>query len=183
VKNAGSKRIAERYVKALFDLASTAKALPAVEADLAALSAAIDASSELQAFIRNPLLSREQKAKTMQALLAKLNASALTIQFTVALASNQRLDVLPAIASMFSQWAQAARGEMSARVTSASPLGDKDRAAIAERLGKAYGKKINLQVQEDASLIGGVIVNIGSIQLDSSLSGKLNKLKQKLQAA
>ena len=183
MKNTGSKRIAERYVKALFDVASKANALAAVEQDMAALAGALAASAELQDFTQNPLLTREQKATTMAGLLGKLQTHKLTEQFDALLAKQKRLDVLPEIAALFAQWAQASRGEMSARVVSASKLSDKDIGAITERLSKAYGKKINLQVQEDASLLGGAVVHIGSIQLDSSLSGKLRRLGQKLRAA
>ena len=170
-------------MKALFDAATAAGSLAAVEQDLAALDKALQASPELQDFTRNPLLSREQKGKAMGAVLAKLKADKLTVQFIDLLASQKRLDVLSDIAALFAQWAQASRGEMGARVVSASPLSEKDTKAIADRLSKAYGKKINLQVQEDASLLGGAVVHIGSIQLDSSLSGKLKRLGQKLRAA
>ncbi|NBX03319.1 MAG: F0F1 ATP synthase subunit delta [Alphaproteobacteria bacterium] len=182
MKNQSSKRIAERYVKALFDVAQLGGALPAVEKDLAALNAAVAASDELQRFIESPLLTREQKASAMQAVLVKQKANDITVKFLLMLARQKRLDALPAIAELFANWAEAARGEMSASVTSASKLSDKDAGLVADRLSKAYGKKINLSIKEDASLLGGVVVHIGSIQLDGSLSGKLRRLKQKLAA-
>ena len=183
MKNTGSKRIAERYVKALFDVASAAGSLAVVEKDLASLNAALAGSPELQDFTQNPLLSREQKAAAMKAILAKMQANELTVKFITTLASQKRLDVLSDVASLFATWAQASRGEMSAKIVTATALSDKDAKDVAAKLEKAYGKKINLQVQEDASLLGGAVVHIGSIQLDSSLSGKLSRLKQKLQAA
>jgi F-type H+-transporting ATPase subunit delta len=183
VKNAGSKRIAARYVKALFDAASQAKALPAVEANLNALSAALAQSDELAQFVADPILSRSQKAAIIQALLKKMNAHELTVRFGAVLAENRRLALVPDVAALFSQAAQEARGEMSVRVASAAKLGKKECDAISEALGKVYGKKVHLQVQEDTSLIGGVVVNIGSIQLDGSLSGKLGRLRQKLRVA
>ena len=183
MKNAGSKRIAERYVKALMDVAKDAKSVDAVEQDLLSVQKALASSPELQQFVSTPLLSREQKAKTMEALLGKMKLSDTTIKFAVTLARQQRLDVLPEITSLFTQRAQEARGEMSARIVTASPLSEKDAKDIADKLGKAYGKKINLQVQVDPSLLGGAVVYIGSVRLDSSLSGKLGRLKQTLQAA
>ncbi len=182
MKNASSKRIAERYVKALFDVANSAGALAAVEADLVSLGSASAQSATLVSFVQNPLYTREQKATAMSAVASKCNAHALTQQFISMLARQNRLELLPAVAELFAQWAQASRGEMSAEVISAAKLGEKEVADVAARLSKAYGKKVNLQLKEDASLIGGVVVRIGSVQLDGSLSGKLRRLKQALAA-
>lgn len=179
----GSKRIAERYVKALFDVAGAGKALPQVEKDLNALAAAIEASEDLRAFIGNPLLGRDQQATAMQAVLERLKANKLTIDFIGALARAKRLPLLPEIAALFTQWAENTRGEITAEVVVASPLSDKDAASLADRLSKAAGKKINLQLRQDPSLLGGMIVKIGSQQLDSSLAGKLDRLKLALKAA
>ncbi len=182
MKNASSKRIAERYVKALFDVATASGALAAVEKDLRALAAAAEGSDQMQKVALSPLLTRAQKADAMKAVLAQLKAHELTTQFVLMLARQQRLAVLGDIAKLFGQWAENSRGEMSAEIVAASKLSEKEVAVVSERLGKAYGKKVNLTVKEDASLLGGVVVRIGSIQLDGSLSGKLRRLKQKLAA-
>jgi len=183
VKNAGSKRIAERYVKALFDVAKGANALADVEKDLGELASLLVQSKELKAFIANPLIGRAQQAAAMTALLTKAKAHKLTVDFVAALARAKRLDVLAVIVAQFIERAATARGEIGAVVTTPAKLGDKDAGVLAEKLTKAYGKKVNLQLEEDASLLGGMIVKIGSIQLDSSLAGKLDRLRLSLKAA
>ncbi len=181
MKTSGSKQIAQRYVKALFDVA--AKSQDTVEKDLTALQSALEGSDEFQALLANPLLSREQMEKAVGAVLAKIKANTITQQFMTLLARQKRLNLLPQIISLYMEWVQAARGEMKAEVVSAAPLKASEIAAISASLGKTYGKKILLETREDKELLGGVIINIGSVQLDASLSGKLQRLTNKLKAA
>lgn len=179
----GSKRIAERYVKALFDVAEAGKALAQVEKDLNALAKAIAASADLREFIASPLFGRKEQAQAVRALLQHMKANKITVDFVAALAQAKRLVLLPEVAIIFAQWSEKTRGEITAEVITAEPLSDKDASALADRLSKAAGKKINLKLRQDPTLLGGMIVKIGSQQLDSSLAGKLDRLKLKLKAA
>lgn len=183
MKTSGSKRIAERYVKALFDAATAAGATAAVEADLASLGKALAESSEFQHFLTNPLLTTEQRAKTMVAIVDKVNVNPVTRQFIGMVLLQKRLALLPVIIAEFARAAAAARGELDAEVISATPLKEKEIAQIHDRLSKAYGRKLRLEVRLDPSLLGGVILRIGSQQLDSSLAGKLRRLQNTLKAA
>jgi F-type H+-transporting ATPase subunit delta len=183
MKTAGAKRIAERYVKALFDLTESASSTEKVEADLAALAASLAENEEFRQFLSNPLLTRDAQGKAMAALLKKMKANTLTQQFVATLAAQKRLIILPEIAALFSQWAAASRGEISAELISASALKPKEIEQVAASLSKTYGKKVNLDVREDTTLLGGVIVKVGSQQLDASLAGKINRLKIALKAA
>lgn len=183
MKTSGSKRIAERYVRALFDVADEASAVAKVEKDLAALGHALEESEDLQRFLTNPLLSRETQSEAMEAILAKMKATPLTKQFILMLANQKRLPLLPQIAALFIEWTASARGEINGELVSAGELSDKEVKLVETRLTKAYGKKVNLATREDAALLGGVVVKIGSQQLDSSLAGKIARLKIALQAA
>ena len=183
MKKSDAKRIAERYVKALFDVAQSASALDAVEADLNSLGDALAGSADFRHFLTNPLLSAATRAQTMLAVLAKMEVNQISRQFIGMLIAQKRLDILPEVIALFSVWASSARGELRGEVISAAPLKDKEAAMVAERLGKAYGKKMKLDVKQDPALLGGVVVKIGSVQLDSSLAGKMRRLKIALQAA
>ena len=119
----------------------------------------------------------------MLAVLDKLKSSQLTRQFIGMVLQQKRLSVLPQIIAEFARMASEARGELTADVITAAPLNDKQEAALAQRLGKAYGRTVRLNASHDPSLIGGMVVRIGSQQLDSSLSGKLRRLGQSLRAA
>ncbi len=183
MKKAGYRQIAERYVKALYDIASEAKARDAVEKDLGVLATLINESDELAALLVNPLLTRDQQAKAMEPVLAAIKAHAITKQFIATLAAQKRLPILADVARIFAQRAAEARGEIKAEAISAHALSLKDVAIITERLSKAYGRKVTLETSEDPELLGGVVLRIGSQQLDASFAGKLNRLKNKLKAA
>lgn len=183
MKTTGSKKIAERYVNAVFEVASQASSLGEVEKDFALLRDILEKNSDFRDFLHNPLLSRGAQGKIAGNLLEKLAASKITSQFVTLLARNKRLDILPQIIDIFLEKTASSRGEISAELVTAKPLSDSDAKKIAGSLGKAYGKKVNLNIREDSSLLGGTVINIGSYQLDGSLAGKLNRLKQALKTA
>ena len=183
MKTAGTKRIAERYVKALFDVAQSASSTETVEKDMATIGQTLDISPELRSFLENPLLAPEARAGAMLAVLDKLKTGALTRQFIGMVLKQKRLALLPQIIVEFARVASEARGEITADVTTAAPLNDKQAQALAQRLGKAYGRTVRVNASHDASLLGGMIVRVGSQQLDSSLSGKLRRMGQALRAA
>lgn len=178
-----SVEIARRYIDALFPLAQKAGSLDVVEKDLNALSALAGSDAQFKGFLDNPLLNRDQQKTVIEAIAKKTGAHQLTSGLLAAMADQKRLPLLSEVASQFAAKAEAARGEMSAEIVSATKLSAAEEKAIAERLGKAYGKTIKLTTRHDPSLIGGMIVKIGSAQLDGSLAGKLNRLNIALKAA
>ena len=165
-----------RYASALYELASEHKAVGAVEKDLDQLGAAIHASGDLAALIRNPRLTRDGAAAAMTNLGAHLKLSKLTQQFLGVLAHNRRLSKLPQIVSAFAGIAAAARGELSATVTSAHALSTAQVSAIAAKLKAREGKDVKLTATVDPEILGGLIVRIGSTQIDSSIRTRLNTL-------
>lgn len=183
MKNSGSRKISERYVSAVFDVAVSNNSVSATSKDLQAIAGLINESAEFQDFLHNPLLTREAQGKIAANLMQKIGVNQLTGQFIGLLAHNKRLDLLPEIIEIFLEKAATQRGELSAELVVAQPISQKESAQVAESLSKAYNKKINLTVREDPEILGGTIINIGSLQLDSSLAGKLNRLKLALNAA
>lgn len=179
----GSKRIAERYVKALFDVVQADSAIDKVEADLQALGGLLDQSKEFRHFLTNPLLSHEMRAQAMLAILSKMQVHQLTRQFIGMLIQQKRLGILSEVITLFSEWASSARGELKGELLAAGPLKSKDIAKVSEKLGKAYGRTMKLEVKQQPELLGGVVVKIGSMQLDGSLAGKMRRLSNALKAA
>ena len=165
-----------RYASALYDLASERKAVSTVEADLASLGQAIDASGDLASLIRNPRLTRDGALAAMTNLGAHLKLAPLTQQFLGVLAHNRRLSKLPQVVSAFAGIAAAARGELNATVTSAHPLSAAQISAIAAKLRAREGKEVKLTATVDPEILGGLVVRIGSTQIDSSIRTRLNTL-------
>ena len=183
MKKTGSKKIADRYVIALFEVASATNSLPAVGKDLLAIAEVLESNADFRAFLHNPLLTREAKGKIAETILKSLGANKITSQFVALLAAHNRLDLLPEMIELFLAKAATARGELAAELVVARAVSAAETGAIAEKLGNAYNKKINLQVREDSGLIGGSIINIASLRLDGSIAGKLERLALVLRAA
>lgn len=183
MKTSGLRKLSERYVNALFDVASDASAVPAVEKDLLALAKVATTSREFSDFLSNPLLTRKEQADVIAAMLSNIGAHEITRQFAAMLARQKRLPALSEIANLFSSTAAGARGEIAAELISAKEMKPAEVNAVAEKLSKVYGKKVTIKTRVNPDLLGGVIVKIGSQQFDSSVSGKLQRLRNTLKVA
>ena len=169
--------LAGRYAIALLDLADEQKQLDAVAGDLGGLKAVIAKSEDLRRLIRSPLFSRDQQAKAIAAVLDKGGIGALTRRFVLVVARNRRLFALPQMIDAYLAELARRRGEVTARVTSAVELSDGQRQALVESLKSEIGAKVQVEVTVDRSLIGGLIVRVGSRMIDSSLRSKLQRLQ------
>ena len=167
-----------RYASALFDLASENGVVTAVESDLDSLGEALKGSEDLAALIRNPKVSREAAAKAIDAVAGVLNLSSLTRNFLGVLAGNRRLFALPEIVRAFATIAAAQRGEVTAEVTSAHALDDDQIAQLAAKLKAREGKEVKIKTSVDPEILGGLVVKIGSRQIDGSIRTRLNSLAQ-----
>ena len=168
--------LAGRYAAALFDLASEAGNVSAVESDLDKLGAAIGESADLAALIKNPEVSRADLGKAMGALASLLGLDKLTGNFLGVLAENRRLAELPAMIRAFAAIAAAQRGEVTAEVASAHPLSEDQVASLQEKLKAREGRTVKIRTSVDPDLLGGLVVTIGSKRIDSSIRTRLNTL-------
>jgi F-type H+-transporting ATPase subunit delta len=169
--------VAQRYANALFELALEQKSLAEVEKDLARFSSLLAESSDLARLVRSPVFSAEEQTRAVAAVLDKAGIGGLVASFVKVAAGNRRLFVVPDIITGFRRLAAKHRGEVSADVTSAEPLSDKHVADLKAALKSSLGKDVALQTAVDPSLIGGLIVKVGSRMIDGSLKTKLNSLK------
>jgi F-type H+-transporting ATPase subunit delta len=169
--------VAERYATALFELALDANALAATEGDLDRVAALIDQNDDLKRLVRSPVFSTEEQVRALAAVLAKAEVGGLVTNFVKVTAGNRRLFALLGIIAAFRRLAADHRGEIAAAVTSAEPLADKQVASLKAALKEALGKDVTLETRVDPSLIGGLIVKVGSRMVDGSLKTKLNGLR------
>lgn len=180
VENSGGIKasLQGRYASALFDLASEAGKVSVVESDLENLGEAIRASADLAALIRNPRVTRDAAAAAMENVGKLLKLSPLTQNFLGVLAGNRRLSALPEIVRAFATIAAAQRGEVTAEVTSAHPLSATQLSALSAKLKEREGKEVKIKASVDSAILGGLVVRIGSRQIDSSIRTRLNTLAQ-----
>lgn len=178
---AGSKMVssalAKRYARALVDLAEENKTLAKVESDLGALYALLAESADFSFFVKAASISAKRQQAVIADLAAKAKFQVETRNFLNVLSVNGRLAALPSmIQAVFDLLAQR-RGEVSATVESAHVLSAAQQKALRDELSAATGYKILLDAQVDEALIGGLVVTIGSRRVDSSVAGRLERLK------
>jgi len=169
--------VATRYAGALFDLALESGSLDAVNTDLKRFAQMIEESADLRRLIRSPAFSAEEQLRAVSALLDGAGIGGLVANFIKVSAKNRRLFILPDVIRAFSQLLARHRGEVSAEVTSAEPLSDKHVSELKAALKASLGKDVTIDATVDPSLIGGLIVKVGSRMIDGSLRTKLNSLK------
>lgn len=179
--------VAGRYAAALFELAQSAKggakAIDAVESDLAGIQTLLDDSADLRRLVGSPAFTKEAQGKAMAAVLDKAGVNDLTKQFIGVVADNRRLFALPGMIKAFKQIAAEHRGEVEAEVTSAIALTAAQRKELSASLKEKLGSKVTLSETVDPSILGGLIVKVGSRMIDTSLKTKLNQLKYAMKEA
>ena len=176
--SSGAKGLAGRYAGALYALANDAGKVETVVADLTNLAALISENADVKSMVGSPAITWIDQMNAITAILEKAGADALTVKFAGTVAANGRLHAMDRIISAFLEEHARRRGEISAEVISAVAL-DKSRAASLEKVvGSLAGNdKLSLSMRVDPSLIGGLVVRIGSRMIDTSIRTKLNRLK------
>jgi F-type H+-transporting ATPase subunit delta len=172
-----------RYAAALFDLAYDQGLAWIVEGDMATLDAALASSADFAELIRSPKVSRTAATNTVAQLAGVLGLNDLTAKFLGVLAGNRRLGALPAITAAYASMAAAKRGEATAHVTSAHPLSAEQIDVLSAKLLAREGTAstitaIKIKATVNPELLGGLVVRVGSQQVDSSIRTRLNSLAQ-----
>ena len=165
-----------RYASALFDLARDAKSIDAVEASLSALDSAMAQSDDLRRLTLSPMVSRGGAGAAIAAVAGALSLDSLTTNFLGTLATNRRLAQLGRVIADFRTLAANFRGETSATVIAAHPLGEEQLAALKAKLKTRVGRDVAVTLKTDPAILGGLIVKIGSQMIDGSIRNKLNTL-------
>jgi F-type H+-transporting ATPase subunit delta len=176
--------MAGRYASALFELALDEKAIDAVRTDLDKFDAMLADSAELNRLVRSPVFSADDKLKALSSILDKAGIKGLAANFLRVLTTNRRLFAAQDVIRGFRALVAKHRGEVTAQVTVAEKLSDKNLEALKDALkAKTAGKNIDLDVKIDPAIIGGLIVKVGSQMVDSSLRTKLNSIKLAMKEA
>jgi F-type H+-transporting ATPase subunit delta len=169
--------VAERYASSLFELALEAGSVEAVGADLDRVQTLIDGSDDLKRLIVSPVFSADDQFKAISAIMNRFGFSGLVGNFLKVVARNRRLFALPGIIKAFRQIAARHRGEITADVMSAHALTEAQQTELKATLKGVTGKDVAVNVTVDPSILGGLIVKVGSRQIDTSLRTKLSTLK------
>ena len=169
--------IAERYAGSLYELAVQSSTVDQVEADLSRFEALLSESDDLSRMIKSPVFSAEEQFKAIVAIADKAGIIGLVGNFLRVVAQNRRLFAVPSMIKAFRAIAAQARGEVAADVTSAHPLSTAQQDELKATLKGVTGKDVVIAASVDPTLLGGLVVKIGSRQIYTSLRTKLNSLK------
>lgn len=172
--------MAGRYASAFWDLAKESSQVKQVEADLSKFQALLDESEDLRRMVLSPVISTDDQARAIDAILAKAGIGGLSANFFKLITKNRRLFAAADIMKGFRALAAKDRGEVTAEVTSAVALNDAQIAELKNSLKASVGKDVTLNARVDPSLLGGLVVKVGSRMIDSSLKTKLQNLKVSL---
>ena len=175
--------IAERYASAIYELADESKILDDIALDLRNLQNMLEESEDLTKATRSPLIDSHDKAMAMQSILEQAGANQLTQKFIGVVARNNRLFILPAMIRSFLLELANRRGEITAEVTSAKKLDALQLEDVTNVLRNTLGSKVTVDAKLDSSLIGGLVVKIGSRMIDASIKSKLQRLQLAMKGA
>ncbi|MCB2010145.1 MAG: F0F1 ATP synthase subunit delta [Geminicoccaceae bacterium] len=178
--SAAASGLASRYATALFELAGEAGALDAVALDLQSLDALVEESDDLRRMIRSPVLTRDAQRNAVLAVADKAGLNELTKKFLGVLADKRRLFALDQVSRAYRDMLAEHKGEMTARVTSAVPLSNEQLDEVKAATARFAGRAVSIDADVDPSLLGGLVVRVGSRMLDASLKTKLQHLEQSM---
>lgn len=176
-KAQGASGLAGRYATALFELAVDNNAVDQVAQDLADLSAMLEESEDLRKLVLSPVIAREEQGRAMTVVMEKAKISDLTNRFVGVVAQNRRLFELGGMINAFQSLLATHKGEVSAEVTSAKKLTQKQVDSLTASLKEAIGSDVAVEQKVDPAVLGGLIVKVGSRMVDSSLRTKLQSLQ------
>jgi F-type H+-transporting ATPase subunit delta len=180
VDNSGGIRasLAGRYASALFDLARDQRQIESVATSLDALAQALLDSKDFNELVTSPLVSREEAGKAFGALAPDLGLDPITANFLGVLARNGRKNELRNVIRAYRRLAAEHRGETTAEVITARPLNDDQLTALRQQLRARAGRDVAIEAEVDPTILGGIVVKLGSQQVDASIRTKLNRLAQ-----
>lgn len=172
-----STGIAARYATAIFELAKEGKSLDALEGDIGTLETALNESADFRALIASPIYSRSEQANAVAAVAAKAGLGQVVSNTLALMASKRRLFVLPQLLRELRARIAEEKGEVTAEVTAARALTKAQEDKLAKTLKERVGKDVKISMSVDESLIGGLVVKVGSKMIDTSIRSKLAALQ------
>ena len=172
-----STGIASRYATAIFELSREENSLDKLESDVAQLETALKDSADLRSLVSSPIYGRDQQQAAIGTLAERMGLSATVANTLRLMASKRRLFVLPQLLTRLRERIAEEKGEVTAQVTAARALNDEQRARLAETLKGAVGRDVHIDMSVDETLIGGLVVKVGSKMIDTSIRSKLSQLQ------
>jgi F-type H+-transporting ATPase subunit delta len=166
-----------RYATALFELAQETNSVAAVSADLDSFANMLHSSDDLTRLVRSPVFGAAEQISALDAIFTQAGIKSLAANFIRLAAKNRRLFAVGDMVKAYRALLAASRGEIAGEVTSAEKLSSAQLIKLKAQLKASVGSDVELTTIVDPSILGGLIVKVGSRMVDNSLSTKLQNLK------
>ncbi len=174
------RRFARPYARAIMDVTASAEKANAIRDELTSFEQARKASTELPELYANPGIELQPKFNVTRAIATRLRLSELAVKVLEVLIRNGRINDLGAIVDALAAMVRQMTGAVAADVRAAHRLSEQEEADLRRTLEKKFGRKVELAVTTDPSLIGGFVARIGSEVYDASVAGKIGKFREAL---
>jgi F-type H+-transporting ATPase subunit delta len=174
------RRFARPYARAIMDIAKTPQAAAAVRDDLRKFEQVRAAAPDLQKVFANPGIDAGSKLKITRTIGERLGMSELSARVLDVLIRNHRINDLGSIAEAVAEMIRQATGTLAAEVRAAHRLSPDEQASLAQTLEAKFGRRVEVTVTTDPTLLGGFVAKIGSEVFDASVTGKINRFRESL---
>lgn len=171
------RSIARRYAREAFEVAESSRDIERWQNDLRTIASVL-ASSDLKEYLKSPAVPFPPKREVLDEALAAVGP--LSRNFAYTIVANNRVDETPAIVAEFDRLARERAGVAIAQVTTAIPLGERELASVARRLGEITDQRVMVESSVDPAIIGGIIARIGDREIDGSVRTRLTALRRQL---
>lgn len=172
--------IARRYARAFFEVAREDNRYEEYYGELRNFSSLLEESKSFREFLANPVFNRADKKAVTESILGRITMSVMTASFLKLLVEKRRMEILPEITGCYRELMDTALGKARVHVKTAFPLTGELSAGLRKGLETMTGKKIEITMEEDPSLLGGVVVRIGDTLYDGSIRTQLNNMRNLL---
>ncbi len=172
--------ISKRYARAFFEIAEEEKKLEQYYSELKSFSSIIDENKDLRGFLANPIFEQESKKKVLEQIIGKLSLSPMTINFLKLLIDKKRIDVLSDIETCYRQMMDEALRKLRVNIKTAFPLSADMLKYVTASLEKMTGRQVEVTVETDQNLLGGIVIGVGDTLYDGSIKSQLNNMRNLL---
>jgi F-type H+-transporting ATPase subunit delta len=172
--------ISKRYARAFFEIAAEEKKLEQFYNELKQFSSIITQDKNLHQFLANPVFEQASKKEVVEKIISKLQLSAMTVNFLKLLVDKKRIEILSDIESCYRQLMDEALKKVRVHLKTAFPLSPELQAFISSSLEKTTGKQVEITIEKDPTLLGGVVIGVGDTLYDGSIKNQLNNMRNLL---
>ena len=175
-----SSNIAKRYARAFFEIAREDQKYESYYSELTTFSSILEDNKNLKELFLNPVFDRDEKKAVVKSMLQKINISTTTANFLKLLVDKRRIGILPEIENAYRQLMDDTLKRTRVNVRTAFPLSAELSGKLQERLEEMTGKKVEMAISEDGSLLGGIVVGVGDTLYDGSIKTQLRNIRNLL---